>query len=102
MSTLHVKQNRAYRSRPPVPAGELDKLIDALGTLRVQGELTFKNIQKAVLQVCDGILGGGRQSWCDNNGQLVHGLSTFLSPTLSNGQWCISFLKSMCNIIYNI
>ena len=88
-STLHIKQNGAYRSRPSVPAGELDKLIDALGTLSAQGELTFKNIQKAVLQVHDGILGGGRQLWCDNNGQPVHGLSMFLSPTLSNSQWCI-------------
>ena len=82
--------------------GELDKLsIDALGTLSAREELTFKNIRKAVLQVRDGILGGGRQSWCDHNRQPVHGVSTFLSPTLSNGQWCISFLKLMCNIIYN-
>ena len=38
-------------------AGELDKLLDALETLSARGELTFKNIRKAVLQVRDGLIG---------------------------------------------
>lgn len=38
-------------------AGHLDKLIDVLESLAARGELTFKNIRKAVLQVRNGMIG---------------------------------------------
>ncbi|KAF8157267.1 hypothetical protein B0H34DRAFT_798558 [Crassisporium funariophilum] len=38
-------------------AGELDNLIDSLESLAARGELTFKNIRNAVLQVRDGGIG---------------------------------------------